>query len=198
MSDLLQSVVVARRLRELEAKARAALSEVKDGAPGERGDAGETGPIGMQGPPGPPGPEGPEGFRGPQGLQGPRGIQGEPGPAGSKGDTGPPGTIGPIGPKGDDGDAGNYIVAISQISDSRLQITLSNGKVFFFDLPRGPRGQTGPKGGGGGVIQQGGSSQQQIYIGAPSTLPDYPALVFDQITIDSQTVYAMRLNDGAP
>lgn len=42
----------------------------------------------------------------------------------------------------------------------------------------------------------GGGSQQQVFLGAPEPLPNYPALIFDAVTIDGQTSYAMRFNDG--
>lgn len=37
---------------------------------------------------------------------------------------------------------------------------------------------------------------QEVYLGAPPVLPENPALVFDAVTIDGQTVYKMRFNDG--
>lgn len=47
------------------------------------------------------------------------------------------------------------------------------------------------------VSATGGAGSQQVFIGTPDPLPAYPALVFEPATIDGQTVYRMRLNDGA-
>jgi len=196
MPDLLQSAVIAKRLRDLEAAVREKLALVKNGETGPQGQIGEPGPQGIQGPQGPIGPIGPEGLRGPQGvpgLNGLRGPQGFSGPPGPKGEPGQKGNQGDKGDKGDTGDAGNYIVAINQISDTRIQVILSNGKIYYFDLPRGPRGLPGPHGGGG----SGAAARQEVFIGAPATLPNYPALMFDAITVSGQPVYAMRVTDGA-
>lgn len=39
-----------------------------------------------------------------------------------------------------------------------------------------------------------GDSIQEVFIGEPTTLPSYPALIFQPTTIDGQQVYTMRVN----
>lgn len=45
-----------------------------------------------------------------------------------------------------------------------------------------------------GELPPGGRGLQEVYIGAPETLPPYPALVFDAVTIDGEEVYQMSVN----
>ena len=42
------------------------------------------------------------------------------------------------------------------------------------------------------------ATMKQVFIGAPDPLPNYPALIFTQTTIDGQDVYAMQVTDGTP
>lgn len=40
----------------------------------------------------------------------------------------------------------------------------------------------------------GGETRQEVFIGAPPTLPTYPALIFVSRVVDGQTVYEMQVN----
>lgn len=40
------------------------------------------------------------------------------------------------------------------------------------------------------------TDKQEVYIGVPTILPLHPALVFEQVVIEGQTVYRMKVSDG--
>lgn len=108
--------------------------------------------------------------------------------------------------KGNPGDDGKDGVGIEDIyqDEEELVIVLTDETEKRFKLPSSKQVQYV----GGGylsekrvieLIQQnggGGGSQQEVFLGAPSPLPNYPALVFDPVTIDGQLTYKMRFNDG--
>lgn len=78
---------------------------------------------------------------------------------------------------------GTGIQGIEQIKDE-IVITLTNGRVQRFKIPE-RRVVAGWFGGG-----------QEVFLGAPTPLPNYPAIIFEPITVDGQATYKMRFNDG--
>lgn len=65
-------------------------------------------------------------------------------------------------------------------------------------VERGTQELAGERGGDASVRQSQApaivDAPQEVFIGAPATLPGYPALVFTERTIDGQTVYEMQVN----
>jgi hypothetical protein len=82
-------------------------------------------------------------------------LRGADGVDGRDGDTGPAGPVGPVGPRGPRGVAGPSgadgvgIALVEQRTDESFVITLTDGKEFVIDLPKG-KGKKGGGGGGGG------------------------------------------------
>lgn len=106
------------------------------------------------GPPGPPGPPGPAGPMGPAGRDGRDGVDGEPGPPGPAGASviGPPGEAGPPGLPGRDGVDGRDgrdgldgvgVDRITQPTENRAVVLLTDGRAFDLILPAGPIGPRG-------------------------------------------------------
>lgn len=137
-------------------------------------------------------------------IRGADGINGLNGRDGIDGTNGIDGRNGIDGTTGKDGADGVGIALIEQRDDASFHITLNDGREFQINLPE-PKRTTIVGGGGGGLsktqadllyapIGSGGGAAQEIYIGAPSTLPNHPALIFTQRTIDGQTVYEMQVN----
>ena len=92
--------------------------------------------TGPQGPVGPAGPAGPVGPRGETGPAGPQGIQGETGPAGPAGPQGPAGTTPTI-------QIGNVSTIPAGSSASVTNSGTSTDVVLNFEIPQGPKGDTG-------------------------------------------------------
>ena len=49
-----------------------------------------------------------------------------------------------------------------------------------------------------GVLSATNGPQQQVYIGSPTPLPAYPALIFNAVTIGGKSYYKMQVTDGNP
>jgi hypothetical protein len=90
------------------------------------------------------------------------------------------------------------IVDIEQPDEETATIVLTDGREIDIKLPRGKDGA----GGGAATIQHvsvaGGGYGQQVFIGTPPSRVNYPALAFVPTVIDGQTVYQMKVNNGAP
>lgn len=114
----------------------------QDGIPGSDGQDGPTGEPGEPGPSGPPGEAGAPGESGADGKDGAQGPVGPPGPAGPAGaDSTVPGPPGPSGPAGAAGSPGADGVGIRSIqctgtgTESRWEITLTNGAAAIANGP---------------------------------------------------------------
>jgi len=86
-------------------------------------------------------------IRGERGPQGERGASGEQGPQGERGERGRDGDsiVGPAGREG------TGIALIEQRDEASFHITLTDGREFEIELPRGKSGTTLIGGGGGGI-----------------------------------------------
>ena len=127
-----------------------------------------------------------------EGPQGPKGDKGDPGNDGKPGKDGKDGLPGRAGKDGVDGKDGKDGVSVSDASiaaDGSLVLTLSDGS----EIDAGPI-LTDSKTAIVHNLGGSGSGNQEVYIGAPTVLPTYPALVFDEVIISGQTVYTMKVN----
>lgn len=111
---------------------------------GDKGDKGDTGATGETGP------------QGPQGLTGPRGETGK---------TGPKGDTGPQGPKGDTGATGatpNISVTATTLAPGNSAAAIISGPAesptITFGIPKGDKGDPGPKGDSGLIYQSTGQN----------------------------------------
>lgn len=114
--------------------------------------------------------------RGEQGIEGKIGPQGIPGPQGEKGDMGPQGIKGE---KGDQGPATIQIGNVETIEPNEEAEVVNSGTpidvVLDFKLPRGERGETGPRGLPGEI-----GRTEHIAIDETETIePGEPAEVMD-------------------
>lgn len=122
------------------------------GPKGEKGDTGEKGATGEQGPRGFQGPKGEQGVQGVQGKQGPVGPRGPKGDTGEKGEPGKDGKDGADGQQGPKGDTA-LSVTVGSVSEGTTASVINSGTnkdiVLDFVIPKGPKGDTGPKGADG-------------------------------------------------
>lgn len=102
---------------------------------------------------GPTGPTGPTGATGPQGIQGLQGIKGETGPQGPIGLPGINGATGPTGPAGPQGEPGYGTVTVGTTETlgptENAEVTnvgTDNDIILNFKIPKGEKGDTGPRG----------------------------------------------------
>lgn len=129
-------------------------------------------------------------LEGPAGPKGDKGDTGKDGKPGKDGKDGISGKDGKDGAAGQDGKDGVSVTDATIAADGSLVLTLSDGS----ELDAGPL-LTDVK---ASVIHNlggsGGSGNQEVFIGSPAVLPDYPALIFDVVTVGGQTVYEMKVN----
>lgn len=170
------------------------LSRVRVPVDGERGEQGVPGERG------PPGLNGFDGAKGRDGRDGKDGAQGPEGPAGRMGLTGKAGPSGKDGLNGwspilsvesdeerrvlrvDDWFGGNgakppvgYIGAEGLVSSASAAVDI-----------RGPAGQDGRQGAAG-------AAKREVFIGTAPNIR-YPALIFEEMVVDGQSVYQMVVN----
>lgn len=128
---------------EVESRIKAALENVKDGAPGKDGEPGPVGPDGSPGERGEPGPQGDRGEPGevgeigPQGPVGEPGLNGEPGPQGDRGEKGDPGLT---------GKDGSSLIGMLIDREGRLVATLTDGATRDLGEVVGKDGRDGQNG----------------------------------------------------
>lgn len=191
-----------------EQAALALESLTNKGDQGPKGDVGQQGPQGPKGDKGDRGEKGERGERGATGPKGDTGPQGERGEKGEPGEPGKPGRAGLAGKDGRDGADGVGIKSIDQPTANKALVRLDDGRSFELVLPAGPKGADGESGRKTVIVQQaygaegggggGGAAaeRQEVYLGVPSPLPAYPALIFEPVTIGGQQTYRMRFNNG--
>lgn len=183
------------------------------------GPKGEKGDIGAKGATGERGPRGLQGPKGEQGIQGVQGEQGIPGPRGPKGDTGEKGEPGKDGKDGVDGQQGPkgdtaLSVTVGTVSEGTTASVTNSGTnkdlVLNFVIPKGEKGDTGPKGADGNTpyVGQNGNwyiSNTDLGVAASGgyTLPIASAIslggikVGNNLSIDENGVLSSTASGGS-